>query len=54
LILKTPRLPRNKKMVAEDPALYLLPPTNAMQMLRYNDPKKKSGWIKALTLNNKE
>jgi hypothetical protein len=33
----------------EDPALCFPPPPTGMQMLRYNDPNKKSGWIKALT-----
>jgi hypothetical protein len=32
----------------EDPALYFPPTTHIMKMIRYNDPKKKSGWIKAL------
>jgi hypothetical protein len=32
----------------EDPALYFPLPTHIVQMLRYKNPKKKSGWIKAL------
>jgi hypothetical protein len=58
--------PNNPKVgQGEDSAMYFSPPTNVMQMLRCKDPKKKSGWIKALkkelntiinsdTLNNKE
>jgi hypothetical protein len=41
--------PNNPKCGQEkDPALYFTPTKNAMQILRYKDPKKESGWIKAL------
>jgi hypothetical protein len=58
--------PNNPKLgQGKDPAEYFPPPMNAMQMLRYKDLKKNTGWIKALkkelktitesgTLNNKE
>jgi hypothetical protein len=41
--------PNNSKLgQGKYPALYLPPSTNVMQILTYNDPKNKSGWIKAL------
>jgi hypothetical protein len=58
--------PNNPKLgQGEDPAMYFPPQTNVTQILRYKDPTKKIGWIKALkkdlktiidsgTLNNKE
>jgi hypothetical protein len=40
--------PNNPKLgQGEDAALCFPPPTNVMHMLRYNDPMKKNGWIKA-------
>jgi hypothetical protein len=57
----------NPKLIQGEDNLFYFPPTTNVihHMLRYNDPKKKSGWIKALTkelntiigsgtLNNKE
>jgi hypothetical protein len=41
--------PNNPKLGhGKDPAEYFPPPMNVMQMLRYNDLKNKTGWIKAL------
>lgn len=41
--------PNNPKLgQGKDPATYFPPPTNVIQVIRYKDAKKKSGWLKAL------